>query len=217
MQQTISEDLSLCPNVEQILKKHQIGYWQNPGGTDKQKCENVGSPGDSHSYGPIYEFLLSRIKTKQKSCILEIGVQHGGSMLLWHDFCPNAFVIGIDVMDCVHDKIKNNLKQDRHAFLIQDAYSAQTINKIKTLVLDGIDLIIDDGPHSLESQCSFLNLYLPLLSKTGVAVIEDIQELSWFKVLEDALPPGYTSERIDRRHVNGRWDDLMLVIERNLQ
>ena len=135
-------------------------------------------------------------------------------MLLWHDYCPNSFVIGVDIENRVHDKIKSSLKFDRHALFIADAYSQELINKIKDIARDGIDLMIDDGPHTLHSQCAFLRLYLPLLSATGVAVIEDIQEPSWFERLESEIPEGYVSERIDRRKVNGRWDDLMLVISK---
>ena len=31
--------------------------------------------------------------------------------------------------------------------------------------------------------------------------------------LAKAVPSGYCYQAIDRREVNGRWDDLMLVIE----
>jgi len=213
-EQAMLQDLSDCSQVTKILTAHNIGYWKNLGGTDKQKCEDIGIASDSHSYGPVYEYLLSNVNKKQKSCILEIGVQYGGSMLLWHDYCPNSFVIGVDIENRVHDKIKSSLKFDRHALFIADAYSQELINKIKDIARDGIDLMIDDGPHTLHSQCAFLRLYLPLLSATGVAVIEDIQEPSWFERLESEIPEGYVTERIDRRKVNGRWDDLMLVISK---
>ena len=37
------------------------------------------------------------------------------------------------------------------------------------------DIIIDDGPHTVESQILFLQKYLPKLNKGGILIIEDVQ------------------------------------------
>lgn len=205
------QDLSLCPTVEAILKKYGIGYWRNPGGTDKQKCESVGTPDDSHSYGPVYEALADMVP--EGSSIMEIGVFHGGSMLLWQDLFPSSVIVGVDICNAVHGSVMERLTE-RATLLFDDAYDQSFVHQ---LVAAGCryGLIIDDGPHTLKSQCDFLSLYLPLLKPGGIAVIEDIQEPSWFDRLEAEIPSGYTSERVDRRDVNGRWDDLMLVISKS--
>ena len=98
--------------------------------------------------------------------------------------------------------------------MFDDAYNESFVHQ---LAASGCSygLIVDDGPHTLKSQCDFLSLYLlPLLKPGGIAVIEDIQEIGWFEPLEAKIPMGYVSERVDRREVNGRWDDLMLVIRK---
>ena len=102
---------------------------------------------------------------------------------------------------------------ERATLIFDDAYNQSFVHQ---LVAAGCSygLIVDDGPHTLESQCTFLSLYLSLLKPGGIAVIEDIQEISWFEQLEANIPKGYISERVDRRSINGRWDDLMLVISK---
>lgn len=193
-----------APGIDAILNAQNINGFEFPGGTDKQTL---------HSYGPIYEQLLSPLKGKNAT-ILEVGVQLGGSLLLWHDFLPNSVVIGIDNKDAIHPSIMPRMDPLRCAVLFMDAYDNDTVSKVKHLAPNGIDFAIDDGPHSLESQQQFLQLYLPLLNKGGTAVIEDIQDYGWFQSLIPLINDEYSYEILDLRGVKGRYDDLMLVIER---
>jgi hypothetical protein len=57
-------------------------------------------------------------------------------------------------------------------------------------------------------------LYLPLLTEGGVAIVEDVQDVSWFDSLEQQVPEGYVYERIDLRSVKGRYDDLVFAVTR---
>jgi hypothetical protein len=83
---------------------------------------------------------------------------------------------------------------------------------VKKLAPGGIDFIIDDGPHTLESQCKFLSLYLPLLAEGGMAVIEDVQSTDWFATLEQHVSKSYAFETIDLRGIKGRYDDLVFAV-----
>lgn len=188
--------------IDRILVKHKINGFEEVGGTDKQTI---------HSYGPVYEHLLSAFEGK-KATILEIGIQLGGSMLLWHDLLPDSFVIGVDIEESYHESIPERMDNKRHQFIIDNAYSHETITKIKQIAKNGLDVAIDDGPHTLESQQQFLDLYLPLLNKGGVAIIEDIQHPSWIDSLMERVPAGMKVEIVDIRHKKGRYDDLMLVV-----
>ena len=190
--------------VDAILDARQINGFEADGGTDKQT---------THSYGPVYEALLEPFVDKQCT-ILEVGVQLGGSMLLWHDLCPLANVIGVDCQNLVHPSIFPRMTPSRTAFIIGDGYNENTIKFIKNIAKEGLDFIIDDGPHTLETQCQFLQLYVPLLNEGGVAVIEDIQAFSWIEPLLGCIPEGTEAEVVDRRNIRGRYDDLMLIIRR---
>jgi hypothetical protein len=194
--------LNMAPKIDAILSDQNINGFEAPGGTDKQTI---------HSYGPVYEKLLSPLL--RKSCtILEIGVAHGGSMMLWHKLCSKAYVIGLDTVNAVHPNIFPRMKEDQFSYLMGDAYTVEKVQEVKALAPDGIDFAIDDGPHSLESQCQFLQLYVPLLKKNGIAVIEDVQDFGWFDILKNHLPEDCACEIVDRRSVKGRYDDLMFVV-----
>ena len=198
-------DISACPRINHILKARNINGFESPGGTDKQAL---------HSYGPVYENILTPLAKEESCSVLEIGVQHGGSILLWNDLCPNALIIGADIQDIVHSSIYERVDSKRVRFVMGDAYGEAVVNLISALSEDGFDVIIDDGPHTLESQCAFLTCYLEKLKPTGVAIIEDIQEPEWFDTLETYVPVGFIAERVDRRHIKSRYDDLMLIIKR---
>jgi hypothetical protein len=195
-------ELTQAPKIDAILNAQNVNGFEKPGGTDKQTL---------HSYGPVYEELMRPLMDKECT-VLEVGVQLGGSILLWHDLLPKCFVIGVDIEKSYHESVPTRMDKERHALLIQDAYTSEAINRIKELAPDGLDLAIDDGPHSLQSQIDFLRLYLPLLKKGGVAVVEDIQSPSWYDSLLAEVPSTMSIEEVDIRGRKGRYDDLMLVV-----
>jgi hypothetical protein len=62
------------------------------------------------------------------------------------------------------------------------------------------DIIIDDGPHTFETQSYFLTNYLPLLKKDGVLILEDIIDLNWTpKLLELVDDTKYKVTVVDMR------------------
>lgn len=197
--------------LREIIAKYDINGHEKDGGTDKDTF---------YSYIELYEQLLAPFVDKAIT-LVEIGIQYGGSMLLWQDYLPEAVFIFVDNVNSIHPKILDHLDRDRLCILFQDAYNdigAEEVNNIAKMgASGGIDFIIDDGPHTLQSQIDFLRLYLPLLSKGGIAVIEDVQDVQWFASLEaEAEKAGseFTFERVDLRHVKGRYDDLVFVVKR---
>jgi hypothetical protein len=113
----------------------------------------------SHSYLSTYEKLLEKKKNTAKN-ILEIGIQSGGSIKLWHDYFPNATIYGLDKMEEEHiwDEIKN---KDR--IILYCSHDAYDTEKFKTTFLDKdikFDLLLDDGPHTLGSMMTFIQLYI---------------------------------------------------------
>ena len=144
--------------------------------TDKNTC---------HSYLPLYDSLLSRLKDTATN-VLEIGICQGGSIKMWADFFTNATVYGLDIMPIEHvwDGIKNN---DR--ILLQtsvDAYDSNFFNK--TLSSKKFDFVLDDGPHTLESMMTFVKSYSTLLTDNGILILEDVQEYGWLEQLKEVVP-----------------------------
>jgi hypothetical protein len=78
------------------------------------------------------------------------------------------------------------------------------------------DILLDDGPHTLPSMLSFINLYLPLLKDDGILAIEDVQDIAWIDKLRAITPDELKPfiEVYDRRSVNGRYDDIIFVINK---
>lgn len=197
--------------LREIIAKYDINGHEKDGGTDKDTF---------HSYIELYEELLAPFVDKAIT-LVEIGIQYGGSMLLWQDYLPKAEFIFVDNVNSIHPKVLDHLDPDRTCILFQDAYSDAEAEYVSYLAetgpSGGIGFIIDDGPHTLQSQIDFLRLYLPWLNKGGVALIEDVQDVQWFASLEaEAEKAGseFTFERVDLRHVKGRYDDLVFVVKR---
>jgi cephalosporin hydroxylase len=197
--------------LREIIAKYDINGHEKDGGTDKDTY---------HSYIELYERLLAPFVDKAIT-LVEIGIQYGGSMLLWQDYLPKAQFVFVDNVNSIHPKILDHLDRDRTSILFQDAYNdigAEDVDYLaKSGPSGGIDFIIDDGPHTLQSQRDFLRLYLPLLNSGGVALIEDVQDTYWFADLEEEvlrLGKGYITECIDIRHIKGRYDDLVFVVTR---
>ena len=92
-----------------------------------------------------------------------------------------------------------------------DAYSDAVIDALP----NDFDVIIDDGPHTLESMIAFLKRYSTKVRSGGLVVIEDIQSTDWLPVLMEAVPDHLRSrtKTFDLRYVNMRYDDIVLVIE----
>lgn len=121
-----------------------------------------------HSYiSKFYNDILTPLK-KQYISILEIGIQYGHSIKLWDTFFDHAKIYGLDVI--------NNLQHDFSDKVITiggNAYSADSISFFQKQNLL-FDIIIDDGPHSLESQIFFIDNYIKLLNNNGLLIVEDV-------------------------------------------
>lgn len=158
----------------------------------------------THSYNEVYDILLQPIQHTCKK-LLEIGIWKGGSLNLWSSFFPNADIYGFD-NDITH--VNTAFDTDRIHIKQTDAYSVECI---RTLDPSSFDVIIDDGPHTKESMITFARLYPQFLQNGGMCIIEDVQSIDWIEDIKNAFPNYMKVEVFDRRHVKGRWDDILIV------
>ncbi|MEH3145058.1 MAG: hypothetical protein PGN34_06850 [Methylobacterium frigidaeris] len=119
-------------------------------------------------YLEVYEENFSHLRDKPIN-ILEIGVHHGGSLLMWSQYFRFAQVVGIDVME-PPIRFSGNIsfckgRQDDPDFL----------RKVASTVRGGkFDIIIDDGSHfGLYTKISYETLFDDHLVPGGYYVIED--------------------------------------------
>lgn len=177
--------------------------------TDKFKTDNtiVKWTETKHSYvESAYGELFKRFRHTKN--VLEIGVQSGGSHLLWRDYFPEASIVGMDIHFC--DKIAN---QERIIQIVGDAYTERSVNLFKD---NHFDIIIDDGPHKLHTMKYAIENYLPKLTENGIMCIEDIVEHSWLYELSNLVPENLKEciKVFDLREEDGKSDSILLVIDK---
>lgn len=173
-------------------------------------CENKRTDKNTeHSYAPVYdEYFRDRRYTARN--ILELGVQHGGSILLWHEYFENADIYGADIK--LLPETKEMESMERIHLVCCDAYNTNSMEQFKQRKYD---VIIDDGPHTLESMQFMVKHYLPLLTEDGILIVEDIQYESWLPILKAEFPVEFQPyvKVVDLRPQKGRYDDILLVLD----
>jgi cephalosporin hydroxylase len=152
-------------SLKQILKEYNLNITSNPDyGTDK---------GEPKSY--IDEFYQKTFEpfSDEEITLVEIGIRSGASIKLWREFFSKANIIGIDNLQDHNDNrtpINKDWISDGVKFIDFDAYSEKIFDILKT----NIDILIDDGPHTLESHIKLLEMYIPKMNCGGMIIIEDI-------------------------------------------
>jgi len=161
-----------------------------------------------HSYTDhFYEKELAKYRDNPVQ-IVEIGIDQGGSLLLWAEYFSNAAILGVDLL------LRGNCEQDCAQYSniqlsIGNAYDIHSLQYFPPT-----DIFIDDGPHSLESQVWAVKHLSHRVKSGGLFVIEDVADPAWLDQLKNATPYHLRDyvEFIDLRHVKGREDDIMFVI-----
>ncbi len=168
-----------------------------------------------HSYVEPYERLLKPFV--DKSCnVLEIGVNFGGSAIMWYKHLPKSKLFLLDNRDVMVRHIKGAMNPKRWNLYVEDAYIPEVVDMMREECPSGFDLIIDDGPHSFESQKFVITNYLSLLNRGGLLIIEDIQHGRDIEILKQYVPasPEFEVEIIDLRKIKGRYDDILFVVRK---
>ena len=142
----------------------------------------------AHGYLELYEKLLKGKKETALN-VLEVGIYNGGSILLWSDYFKNSTVYGLDNnpdLNFIIDKVRN--KENVRIYTGIDAYNNDFFTNEFLNKNIKFDLLLDDGPHSLESFLQFINLYSQVMTDDGILIIEDIPFLDWTEILKNAVP-----------------------------
>lgn len=176
-----------------------------------------------HSYLGLYETLFWKKKQSVRN-ILEVGIgdgnqgiSDGGSIKLWHDYFPNATV---HALDCKHsndvwDGIKNSSRIKLYTSI--DAYSEEFFREQFLYKNIKCDIVLDDGPHTLESQKQFVRLYSQILAEDGILVIEDLQDWNHVEELKKVTPAHLQKyvKGYDLRANKNRGDDMVFTIDKS--
>jgi len=137
-----------------------------------------------HNYTTIYSVIFGKLRD-QSLRIFELGLgtdnpklvssmgvngRPGASLRGWRELFPRARVYGADIDRNIlfqEERINTFYCDQLDRVAIHDLWSQPSLR-------DGMDIIIDDGLHTLEGNLSFLNGSLDRLRPGGFYVVEDI-------------------------------------------
>jgi cephalosporin hydroxylase len=169
-----------------------------------------------HSYLPLYQKLFISKKETAKN-IIEVGIEFGGSIKLWNDFFTNATIHAIDIIPIhvIWDEIKDN--ERIKLYTSSDAYNEEFFNTYFLNKNIKYDILIDDGPHTIESMKQFINLYSQLMTDDGILIIEDVQSWDWIDILVSEVPERLKQfiKVYDLRQIKNRYDDIVFTIDKS--
>jgi hypothetical protein len=128
-----------------------------------------------HHYFEVYDRHFARLRGKPIN-IVEFGVSQGGSLQMWrHYFGERAVIHGVDI----NPKCKQFEEPGIHIF-IGDQQDREFLRSIGRKI-PSIDILIDDGGHTMEQQIATFEELFPRLSPNGVYLIEDLHTSYWKK------------------------------------
>jgi len=189
----------MTKNLVDICNENNLNIYDNPQyGTDKHIPKGYVEN--------FYEKTFYHIRDKEITFV-EIGVRGGASIFLWKNYFSNAKIYGIDNL---YDKDINNLPVnlewldgDNVHYLTVDAYEPSSID-----LIDGeIDVLIDDGPHTIDSHVKLIELYWNKMSNNSMIIIEDVFYDP--EMLYSRLDPIYKT--YTEFYDYGGWDHKLIV------
>lgn len=124
-------------------------------------------------YFEVYDRHFSRFRGSPIT-IVEFGVSQGGSIQMWKNyFGPHAQIIGVD--------INPNCKQFEEPgvkIFIGDQGDREFLRSIVAQV-PSIDILIDDGGHTMQQQIATYEELFSSVSEHGVYLCEDMHTSYW--------------------------------------
>lgn len=185
-----------------VAEKFELNLAVNTLGTDKIFPK---------LYAPkVYEKIFQSLK-ESELMILEVGIRTGASLKLWVEYFSRAYVTGVDISN--HDVVEKFISHPRIRCIFENAYSENFLPE------SSFDIIIDDGPHSLDSQIFAITYFVRLLKPGGFLFIEDIiggkpyvtKLLS--KIIGNSL---FEVKVFDLRQITGASDSIIIGVHRKI-
>jgi hypothetical protein len=183
-----------------------------------------------HNYTTIYSELMAKrrdeplrifelgLGTNNPGLVSSMGVngRPGASLRGWCELFPHALVFGADIDRDIlfdDDRIKTFYCDQLDSVAIRDLWSHAVLQ-------GGMDLVIDDGLHTLEANLSFLDGSLEQVRPGGIYVIEDILQETigrWHNQLETIYAkqfPNHDFALVELPNSYNTHDNNLLIISR---
>lgn len=175
-------------------------YFQNNSGRRIHKWNH---------YFDIYERYFRKYRGREV-VVLEIGVYHGGSLQMWKNYFGRyAKIYGVDI----NPKCKQ-IEEEQIEVFIGSQEDPLFLRKLVSRI-PKIDILIDDGGHTMDQQKVTFKELFPHVKDDGVYLCEDTHTSYW-----DSYGGGYkapqsfiefTKDLIDQLNAYHSQDDRLRV------
>ena len=126
-------------------------------------------------YFDIYDRHFARFRGRDL-VILEIGVSQGGSLQMWKNyFGPGVKIYGIDINPAC-----KQLEEEHIQIFIGSQSDKDFLRHIKS-VIPPVDILIDDGGHTMQQQIVTFEELFSHVKENGVYLIEDLHTSYWLR------------------------------------
>ena len=126
-----------------------------------------------HHYFDIYHRHFAPFRGRDIT-VLEFGVSHGGSLEMWRNyFGPGARITGVDINPKTAD-----LGGEQIEIVIGDQDDRKFLAELADR-LGPIDVLIDDGGHTMTQQIGTFEILWPSIVEGGVYLVEDVHTSYW--------------------------------------
>jgi hypothetical protein len=106
--------------------------------------------------------------------LVEIGIYHGGSLQMWRDYLgPQARIVGVDVNPRCRELAEPGIE-----VVIGDQADPRFLADLRRQ-LPRIDILIDDGGHTMVQQTVTFQYLFPHMDRHGVYLCEDMHTSYW--------------------------------------
>lgn len=124
-------------------------------------------------YFDIYDRHFSRFRGTDVH-VLEFGVFQGGSLQMWKDyFGPQSKLYGVDINpEC------RRLEEEQVRIFIGNQEDRRFLKSLSTEI-PRIDIVIDDGGHTMTQQIATFEELFPSISPRGIYLCEDLHTSYW--------------------------------------
>lgn len=167
--------------------------------------------GTVHSYIEVYDLLLAPYRTSAKNMI-EVGILNGNSLRMWEEYFDISKVFGVDVNDNplgTYD-LKPIIAEGTHNIDLFDASNKAEVERHYAGIK--FDVVIDDAAHVPQQQLDIYAAFKPHLSPDAIYVIEDVENIERDRLLFENIDPAKKVRIMDRRHLKGRFDDVLVIV-----
>ena len=172
--------------------------------------------GDAHTYGFTYELLFKSMlldNQASKLKMLEIGILNGDSLQVWNESDIFDTIVGIDSINRLTDSRITEFSKDGVNTIFINAYDIKLIDSIKK-EYGTFDIIIDDGPHTPETQAFFLEFYSSLLHDGGMLVCEDVSTTTLTRLIPRIKKHNLTAVNLEAECSTVFKDNILIILKK---